>query len=321
MPAAMTGRLLALKAESTRGTYNTPVSADADIKFEDVKVEIEVGSERIKYQGNNMSFDQSVMTRSKVTINATTYLKGSGAAGTAPAERKLWLMAGCKETVSASTSVTYNRDKSMNCGGSYSAIVADEICDAGTLKQDQLPIAGLICNNLEATNVGGGVLKVTVELIGKLNENPTTETSLIVYTGFDTTVPPGHVGNAITYDSVVQRTDGFTFKLENSADLEINDGDSSGSGYLAAYLSDSVATIEITPVKMLVSEEATIADWRSGTVASFSSANGVVAGNIITFNAAAAQRETVGDGELNGIFTRPTTCLCTGDPSFTVVYT
>ena len=202
MPAVLENRILAFKKETTRGTYNAPASADADIKFTNVTVTVNVGAEQVKYQGANHAFDPSIMTKADVEISAETYLKGSGTAGTAPACAKLFEMLGFKETVVADTSVTYQRDKTKDCQNTYSASLNDLICNAGTLTQWRLPMAGVVADTMTITAEGAGGYKAVVTFKGKLNGNATDETTLIEYTGFDTTTVPAHLSKSYNIRNV-----------------------------------------------------------------------------------------------------------------------
>ena len=313
--------LIAFKAEATRGTYLAPTSFDADIKFKDIQVNLVIGEQKIKYQGTNHAHDPSVFNKAHVEITATTEIKGSGTAGTAPKIAKIFKMLGMTETVVSSTSVTYQRDRAADCGNTYSCCINDMFCDGGTLKQTRLPVAGVMCESMVETTEDGGVRTIVCVFKGKLNGVPTDETALIEYTGFDTTTPPTHLGGDVTLGGVTQQTNTETINYTNELQMETDWGDGSGSGYSAAFLSAFETTVEIAPYSKPVADEDTINEWRLGTTLVYSSVSGTIAGNIVTFSAAAFQRLTVGRDDGDGGITAPTTGLCTGYPPFTLVFT
>ncbi len=157
--------------------------------------------------------------------------------------------------------------------------------------------------------------------MGKINGNPTDETTAVEYTGFDTTQPPTHLGADVTFGGVTQGTNEETVNMDSKG-VMVNDwGDTSGSGYLMATNTDFEATIDIAPYVVKVADEAVISGWRAGTTAVYSSPTGSVAGNIITLTASSAQRSTVGKDSGDDGITGPITFNCTGYPTLTIAYT
>lgn len=103
-----TSRVLWAKVESTYGTDATPTSAESIIT---------TGLSIQPYAGNTVSVDideptlggsPQINTGPNVIVSFGVYMAGSGAAGTAPYWGSLMRACGYSETVSASTSVTYD---------------------------------------------------------------------------------------------------------------------------------------------------------------------------------------------------------------------
>jgi hypothetical protein len=102
-----TSRVLWAKVESTYGTDATPTASESIIT---------TGLSIQPYAGNTVSIDideptlggsQQINTGPNVTVSFGVYMAGSGAAGTAPYWGQLMRACGFSETISASTSVTY----------------------------------------------------------------------------------------------------------------------------------------------------------------------------------------------------------------------
>ena len=110
MPLLTRKRLILLETESTYGTDPTPDGADAilvrDLNITPLQSDVVSRNLIRPYLGAS----EQLLANTRVECTFSVELAGSGTAGTAPRYGKALLACGLKETVAASTSVTYAPD-------------------------------------------------------------------------------------------------------------------------------------------------------------------------------------------------------------------
>ena len=105
--------VLAGKAEVTEGTAIALAGADANNLIMEPKFDADVPMFKRKFLNNSLSPQGQIATTRGSAIAFKCEVKGSGAAGTAPAFGKYLKSCGFKEVVVAATSVTYSPESSL----------------------------------------------------------------------------------------------------------------------------------------------------------------------------------------------------------------
>lgn len=101
-------RILMVAKGNTYGTLENPVAANAIRTFNtaDPQLQFEI-VEREQEDGQPGRINPPAKTKTGISFTTSTYLAGSGTAGTAPGTDLLWLSCGLNKTVVTGASVTY----------------------------------------------------------------------------------------------------------------------------------------------------------------------------------------------------------------------
>lgn len=116
-------RLVMCKAETTKGTDSTPVAANDSLRVQDAQLTINTKNvDRPSVKPTMGNLPHVISADASVQLQLTVELKGSGAAGTAPDFAPLIKACRMKETVVATTSVTYDPLTAMGANNESATI-------------------------------------------------------------------------------------------------------------------------------------------------------------------------------------------------------
>lgn len=281
---------LAGKVEAVEGTAETLAAADANALAYEVK----------------FTPNQAVFARSPIAQDLAAYsaipgsrsmratfkmeLKGSGAAGTAPAIGKYLRGCGMSETVSAGVSVTYQRALGT---------------PSFTLGLYSIPASG---NNLRLLLKGA---RGTWKMAPKIGDPTMLEFDFlgcditaadiagITPSGLETTKPPPFLSTAFSMQTFAHKIS--TFALDYGNKLELRSDMAQASGYFSCLIVDADATFSMDPEKELVVTHDYYNLLKLGTEGAMSVAIGATAGNICTITSAKTQYTKVEPADRNGI--------------------
>lgn len=308
---------IAVKIESTEGTDATP--ADADVVAPAYNIEwspsVEM-SERDNVQASFSRLSQVAGERS-ATVSFATELKGSGTAGTVPANLSAALRAcGLSETIVAVTSVTY---APVSEDIPSVTIEVREGAANGTFKSKKL-LGARGTFTIEA--VKGDVVLVNFEFTGKYVE-PTDTTAFA--TPSPGQAPIAFLNAGISFQGVgALKVQNLSLDMANEISLRNDANDATGN--TAAVLVGRAPTGNIDPEQEDVGTINFFNKWTTN-------AEGVLtynltgsAGNIMTFTANKVQIGSVSEGDRDSIRIEELDLLFNqntddGDDEFAIVFT
>ena len=281
---------LAGKVEAVEGTAETLANADANALAYDVRFEPNVNMFARKPVAQDLSPYSAIPGARSMRATFKMELKGSGAAGTAPAIGKYLRGCGFGETVTGGVSVAYKRalgEPSM------------------TLGLYAIPASG---NNLRRLIHGArGTFKVSP----RTGEPPMIEFDFLgVYSaiadiagltpsGLEATKPVAFLNTSFTMQTFAHKISQFAIDAGNALALR---GDIAvAAGYKSCLITDSEATFSFDPETELVATHDYAGIMVAGTEASMTATIGAAAGNICTITAPKCQYTKVGQADRDGI--------------------
>ena len=299
MALLIDNRTLGAKIETTKGTFE---AVDFDLSPRDIAYTEEVEEYVRKLALGDHGYSESIMGRRSVTLTFSHEIQGSGAAGTAPKLGKLLRACGYKETVAATTSVTYNPSTEEDCT-TISFDIRDLAC--GASKQVQTKIAGAMGSVTFVLDNIGAPIRADFEFKGKLVEAPQEINTPVYPTGFDTTKPPAVLGTTVSLGGVNQRVDKWEVSSGEDVQTLVDPGDA--SGWFHSYINAREMTATMDPESVLPGVDNIVDKWLTETIGIWTSTAGSTAGNIVTFTAPEAQITAAPVGDRNGAVTRDVT--------------
>ena len=285
---------VALKIESTEGTDAVPVDADVIAPVFDVEFTptFEV-FERDNVQASFSRLPQIQGERSAV-ISFSTEIKGSGTAGTAPANLSAPLLAaGFGETIVTSTSVTY-----APASASLSSATVEIREGAVGTEFMQKKIVGAR-GTVVFEGVKGDIVLARFTFTGRYVEPTNTAISAF------TTPSPGQ-----TPESFLNATLSFqgaaSLKVQNvnldiGNDVQMRNDVNQATGNFSALIVNRAPTGSIDPEQELVATINFFNQLTTNAEGVLSYILGSTAGNISTFNAPKAQIINATEADRNGI--------------------
>lgn len=281
---------LATKVEAVEGTAETLAAADANLLAYEVTFTPNQALFARKPIAQDLAPYSAIPGARSMRATFKAELKGSGAAGTAPAIGKLLRACGMDETVVASTSVTYKR-----------ALNTPTL----TLGLYSIPASG---NNLRMLLKGA---RGTWKLAPKIGDPSMLEFDFlgcditvadiagITPSGLETTKPQPFLSTGFTMQGVSHKIS--TFGLDYGNALALREDIAQASGYFSCLITDAEATFSMDPEKELVATHDYFGLLKLGTEGAMSVAIGATAGNICTITSAKAQYSKVEPSERNGV--------------------
>lgn len=293
-PFLIQRRHVAVKIETTEGVDAVP--ADADVIAPAFGIEYTPTVEMFEREVSQASFSRitQVAGERSAVITFATELKGSGAAGTVPANLSAPLRAcGFSETVVVSTSVTY----APASASISSATVEVRESSQGTEARSMKIIGARGTVTFEA--VKGDIVLATFTFTGKYIEPTDTAITQFVSPAI-TPLPESFLGAAISFQGVGSlKTQTVSLDIGNNVVLRNDANDATGN--TMAEITGRAPTGSIDPEIELV---ATINFYNKLTT----NAEGILtyvlgstAGNITTVTAPKAQITGIAEGDRDGI--------------------
>lgn len=281
---------LAGKVEVTEGTAETLAAADANALAYEVKFEPNVAMFARKPIAQDLSAYSAIPGARSMKATFKMELKGSGAAGTAPAIGKYLRGCGFAETVNAGVSVVYQRALNQ---------------PSFTLGLYGIPASG---NNLRRLIHGArGTFKISprtgdpamleFDFLGCYSS--VTDLAGITPSGLESTKPQPLLNTAFTMQTFAHKISQFGLDAGNQLMLR---GDiAAASGYKSCLIVDAESVFSFDPEMELVATHDYHGIMLAGTEASMSCAIGATAGNICTITAPRCQYTKVGPSDRGGL--------------------
>lgn len=280
--------VLAGKAEATEGTAETLAGADANNLIMEPKFDADIPMYVRKFLNNSLSPHGQIATTQGSAIAFKLEVKGSGTAGTAPACGKYLKSCGMKETVVASTSVTYTPE---------SALANIPTMTIATYRDGLKKIMKGSRGNLKYTSKGGEPGMFELEFVGV--DVDVTDVALLTPSGVEATVPPPLLSAAFSIASFQAFISQIQFDLATV--LQRRGDINQASGWISTLLTDRDPKGSFDPEDELVATHDFYGRWKNGTTGLLTWKHGSTAGNIVTFSIPKAQYTKIAEGERNGI--------------------
>jgi hypothetical protein len=276
-PISIRKRSMVIKQEAARGTLVTHpgswADADFDIEFFNIAVTKELAEyERMYALGDHDSL-ASVFGKKRATVTASVDLRWSGTNDAPPNLAKCLYACGLVETISASTSVTWNPDKDADLGGGTAAaldlpfdiVIQDEVMGETPLALG-IVIRAALANGKIIMDEGGQPLRLDLEFVGVLHDiKDIPNANIFVPTGLDTTLPDTVLAATITAHAIAKRIDKMELDFGNVIELENDPADAQETGYKAAYISERHPVLSIDPLADLLANDDYWARWKAST--------------------------------------------------------
>jgi hypothetical protein len=281
---------LAGKVEAVEGTAETLAAADANALAYDVKFSPNQVLFPRKPVAQDLAAYSAIPGSRSMRATFKAELKGSGAAGTAPAIGKYLRGCGMSETVNASVSVIYQR------------ALGQPTLSLGLYS---LPASG---NNLRMLLKGA---RGTWKMAPKIGDPSMIEFDFlgaditvadiagITPSGLEATKPQPFLSTGFTMQSFSHKIS--TFGLDFGNQLALRGDIAQASGYFSCIIVDAEATFSMDPEKELVASHDYYNLLKLGTEGSMSVAIGATAGNICTITSAKTQYSKVEPADRDGI--------------------
>jgi len=283
-------RTIGLKIESTPYTIETLAATDYDLSAHDISYTPEIAEMARKLARGDFSWDPSVHGKRSVTISFQVDVAYSGTAATAPPYYDALRCCGMAQT-------THDTDKGVSLvpHSDYSNVPCTiEVVekDEGTSAVQVVVMArGCMGNPKFIMNTVGEPVKIEFEFKGALSSiEDRSFATMLVPTGFNTTMPEAVLGASITAFTESRTIDTVTIDLGNEVNL-FSDPDTI-EGYGGAHITGRNPTIEMDSDLDLIANSGDYARWTDDTTGAFS----MDVGDHITISAPAIQITTAYTG-------------------------
>lgn len=278
------------KVETTEGTAIAVAAADCNALAYDVQYTPNISMFSRKPVAQDLSPYSAIPGARSGRLTCKMELKGSGAAGTAPAIGKFLRACGFGETVNVGTSVVYQRALNQPT----LSLAAYDIPPTGNnLKKLLRGVRGTFKLSPKVGEPG----MVEFDFLGV--EDGITDAAGITPTGLETTKPPAFLSTSFTMQAFAHKISQFSIDAGN--DLTLREDITKAEGYFSCLIVDTEATFSMDPEKELVATHDYHGIWKAATEASMSVAFGATAGNICTITAPKSQYTDIKPGNRNGL--------------------
>lgn len=289
MPPILTRRaVVAAKLEVTEGTAETLAAADANFLVREPRFEADIPMDPRENLDASLSPHSSVPGAQMARLTFRVELKGSGAAGTAPALGKLLKACGFGETVVPATSVSYE-PISTGIQSLTMALYRDG-------KRFQMRGArGTFV--YEGRDGAAGVFNFTFSGV----YDGVTDVPMLTGTGIETTLPPALLNAAFAVHGFSAKLSSLSIDIGNA--ITMRSDISKPEGYFSAALTGRAARGTMDPEDELVATHDWYGRWKAGTTGNltFQHAGGV--GNICTVTAPKVQYARIAPASRDGVET------------------
>lgn len=305
--------VLAGKAETTEGTAIALTGEDANNLIMDPKFDADIPMFKRKFLNNSLSPQGQIATTRGSAIAFKLEVKGSGAAGTAPACGKYLKACGMKETVVAATSVTYTPE---------SALANIPTMTIATYRDGLSKLMKGARGNLKYSAKAGEPGLFELEFVGV--DVDVTDVAMPTPSGVESTIPFPLLSANFSIAAFQAFISQLQFDLGNT--LERRGDINQSSGFISTLLTDREPKGSFDPEDELVATHDFYGRWKNNTTGILTWKHGTVAGNIITFNVPKAQYTKIAESDRNGIATLNSDFLMqrnstAGDDELSIVFT
>ncbi|MGH7260868.1 MAG: hypothetical protein ACREI9_09325 [Nitrospiraceae bacterium] len=286
--------VLAAKIEAVEGTAETLAAGDANFLVTDPKWEPDIPMFQRQNVDGSLSSFVAVPGTQRAVISFKVELKGSGAAGTAPALGKLLKACGFGETVVGGASVTY-APISISIPSLTMALYMGPD-GAGNGKRYQIRGARGTCKYV-GKDGDPGVFEFTFSGV----HDGATDQALLTGTGLETVLPPALLTAAFTIAAFAAKVQGLSFDVGNRVAMrsDINKAE----GFFSALITGRDMKGSVDPEEELATAHDFWTRWKAGTTGVLTWKHGATAGNICTFSAPVCQYVKGAIGDRDGIAT------------------
>ena len=296
MPFIPTRSHVAVKIESTEGTDAVP--ADADVVAPAFDIDYSAAIEMAERPVQQASFSRitKIAGERSATISFSTELKGSGTAGTKPANLAAALRAcGFDETIVANTSVTYNLVSESQDSVTIEIRESDALGNARSKK-----IVGAR-GTMTIEAVKGGIVRCVFEFTGKYVQP--TDTAITQFTSPSITpLPQPFLSAGFSFQGVGSlKVQAVTLDVGNEVVLRNDVNDATGN--LSALITGRTPTGSIDPEVELVATQDFYSLWTSNAEGILTYNLTGAAGNIVTVTAPKAQIDNIGEADRDNLRT------------------
>jgi hypothetical protein len=253
-------RAVVMKLEAASGTAETLANADHNFRAFDIAMNPEIEKWLNEFASGRHSKAQAVMGKKKMVVSFKHAMNLGSAKGTAPAIGKAFKACGALETVVASTSVTYTPNATKDEGNSITA----------TISVFLIPVSG---NAIEFRMKGAmGNFVVSMDDLGRPLVAAFTftgayvgqfDSTALVLTSPDTSIPPAVLGVAITAAGTAQKIGKLSLDAGNDVQLDYDPADA--TGYHAAYIAKRDPKLNMDPKAQLLATDPVYTRWNAGT--------------------------------------------------------
>lgn len=305
--------VMAAKVETTEGTAISLAGADANNLIMDPKFDADVPMFARQFINNSLSPHKQIATTRGGSIAFKCEVKGSGAAGTAPALGKLLRACGFGETVVGATSVTY---------APKSAIADVPTLTLATYRDGVRKAIKGARGNVKYSAKSGEPGVLEFEFMGVYDA--VTDASILTPSGIETTIPQPLLSAAFSVAGFSAFVSQIAFDMANV--LERRGDINTASGFISTLLTGREPKGSFDPEDELVATHDFYGRWLANMTGSLTWKHGATAGNICTFTAPAVQYTKIGEGDRNGIATLATDFLmarsdAAGDDEISIAFT
>lgn len=286
MPILTKRAVVAAKIEVAEGTSETLAAGDANFLVVDPKFEVEVPM----FNRNNVDASLSpyamIAGTQMATLSFKVEVRGSGAAGTAPALGKLLKACGFGETVVASTSVTY-APTSASISSLTIALYRDGI------KKQMRGARG----NVKYVGKAGEPGMLEFEFKGVYDG--VSDVSILTGSGIETTLPPALLTAAFAVGGFAAKLSNITIDMANK--LAVRPDINKAEGWFSCVITGREPKGSFDPEMELVATHDFFTKWKTNVLATLTFAHTGSAGNIITVTAPKLQYVKLGEGDRDGV--------------------
>jgi hypothetical protein len=300
MPILKRRRVILAKTETEYGSDATPTAA-TDAMLVEAGSSLSVDADVVERNPvrATMSPLGHVVASKAISISVTWECRGSGTAGTPPEVDALLQSCALASTVEVDTSVTY---------APVSTPASHKSCTIYWY-EDGLLHKAVGCRGTVSINMAAnGIPKMDFSMQG-IYVAPVDATLPSPTLG--TTIPPVVNDAGMTIGSYTPVATSFELSLANQVEkrMDINAAD----GVAGYTIVDRKPTGSVDPEAELLETFDPWTAWQNGTTAALSATAGSTAGNITTVSVSAAQYQTPGYSDRNGLRTYSLPFVCTGD--------
>ena len=241
------------KEETTKGTFNQPVSSDFDTRLYEINIAptVEQDNDSEKYATGGHGMTESIAGAQSMQFTATAKMSNAGDATTAPKLWKFFKACGAKTVTYSSAGVALQPLEELDSSTISISIYAVEKGSASP-KAVEFQIAGAMGNAVISTDGVGKPLSVAFTFTGKLHDIKDV-TSQLSLTGQDTALAYKMLDATMSTLSVEQRISSFSLDFGNEITPLVNQSESTGYEYY--NIASRKPTLSINPLLQLTATE------------------------------------------------------------------